>query len=316
MKFIFSNKNTDILNENSYNVVDEVLSINEFMFEESNVMVFLNILQMNDNKYSLFSSCILKYFITYLQLKDKHEFLFFQTNFFDSINKLIILQKEKLILINSDSTQYLRNAIYYDDEKFLDNQKENAKIEIILCLSEVFNLLLMVFKFDFKIVEESYSVQIIQMIYSFYEIMNLVIEYKFSKFDMIIAEMLQKYLVLIHFIFYLSPSLINDIFNKINAQKFLDHTYDILIFRDDYDLKLAYVKIIPYLIELIKKKDKEIVLIDNEEVSSRIELKEEGQILLEFMTVFKTAYQIKVENYDSRIKCVFNLENNNIIIRI
>jgi len=118
-----------------------------------------------------------------------------------------------------------------------------------------------------------------------------------------------------------------NIFSNFKINKFVQVCYDLLVLEENnnLDAKISFAKILPHLIETIiffNKKAKEANIIqENFEINKNrnlnnnysnydLNLKNEGDTILQLMTGLKEVYKIKYENLDLKYKYKFNFENN------
>lgn len=271
-------------------------------------------------------------------------------NFYESFNEVILKEKDNLTSEYNYKNAKCSNNLKakYSDIDFYSKIYLQEKIESFLNINESFNLLLKSFtKIEFKILLEKYK-NILSDI--FINLFALGIEirklFKFMKAEFnnsklqtrhrsailnkIMKEFVTKYFSFINFIYTFRAEFINEnltILKNIEfsqAQDFLNLIYDLLKFEENLDsekdeissfssIRLMFAKNLPYLVETLQFLNKQNNCY-SQAIIPLLSLKNEGDMLLELMTAFKSIYDIKLDIYghEDKVKCIFEINQTNL----
>ena len=329
--FILSKKSLDE-NKEENEFVNEIFAMNEKIFEEGELIQTLSSILNNKNYDSMETNIFLKYLFNCLNIDieniDYIKGIFFNFNFYDFINDLInkeIKNLNKILSIDSKSNPFLiltpNNAIIqFNNEQFKNNLCLTSALESILNVKECINLIIRSFPllneeiyFKFKsILNEIFQtlINFNQLVSNVWNKWNL---HNFKSHIKVLQSFVLKYFSFLHYFFVLNfekkEVFINNLNKIIDTQKLNNVCYDFMKFdneKSDYNnnVKIMFSKILPFLIEIVGDNNK----INN----SKINIKNDGDTLLEIMIIFKKIYDIKVDPYDSRMKSIFTIDNNNL----
>ena len=309
-----SGNNLMTLNDNNKesNIIDEFIICIEKNFQDEAIIVLIHNLAFERNY--LFINQMLSIFNSYLKIfENKSHFFFFETNYLEIFSNLLNIAVQNLIYIktnfslNDNANLFYYSPIFYTNKQFLKENHGTCLLEILIFYIEGITLLMRSFKLDKQLYFAKYCALLSNIFENYYTVSNLILDLKFESFDAILIELSKNLLTFYINFFYLNEKLIIEIFQKnsnLDKSKFIKITYKLLKIRDDFELKICYSKLLPYLFELIKE------TVISPEGNKEISLENEDDIIIELMTAFKITYNIKVENYNSKVNFIFDLNLN------
>ena len=278
--------------------------------------------------------------------------IFFGFSFIDLLNDIISKEYEiikKIINIDIENDIYMEGKPFgnfsFSDYEKKDKECLNIVLQSILNIKEGLNLLirgLSLLTPEFYNKYKSNITEVVLNLINYGEFVGKSWNKWHLKNDIYHIQILQSYAIkffsCIYFIF--SSNLINneDIFpiNSLLYQRLNNICYDFMKFDSqqvifDPTIKIMFTKLLPYLMNNISKiKNNNInktninsiygnkKLLKREEDSKKnieLQLKNDGDTLLEVMNVIKKIYSIKFEVYGENMKCQFLINNENIDIK-
>ena len=328
IEFILSRKSLDDNEKNE--LINEVLAMNEKIYEEGKIVELLSGI-LNKKEYdSMYCAMILKYLTTCFNIDlENIEYIkgiFFNFNFYDFSNDVINREREIIqLVLNIDLSRdpVLRNKINNNEIEYTNTNLKNQVclktcLESIMNVKEILNLFIKSFTLLNEDIFKQYKSilnEIFLNLISYNELIVHCWERWSNENNNIHIKVLQsyvlKYFSYLRYIFDL-PYEIDAL--TLKPQNLNNICYDFMKFdnqSNEYneDIKLMFSQILPFLVELNEKMKSSTI----EEMKSKI--KNDGDILLEIMTTFKKVYEIKVEVFDSKVKCTFKIENKNLKIK-
>ena len=328
IEFILSRKSLDDNEKNE--LINEVLAMNEKIYDEGTIIELLSGILSKKEYDSMYCAMILKYLTTCFNIDlENIEYMkgiFFNFNFYDFSNDVITREREIIqIVLNIDLNRdpVLRNRINNYEIEYTNSLLKNKVcmktcLESIMNVKEILNLYIKSFillKEDTFHQYESILNEIFINLISYNELIVFCWEKWNSENNNIHIKVLQsyvlKYFSYLRYVFDLKFE-IEAIYMK--PQNLNNVCYDFMKFdnnSNEYneDIKLMFSQILPFLVEVNSKSKMK----NKDEIQSKV--KNDGDILLELMTTFKKVYEIKVEVFDSKVKCIFKIENKNLKVK-
>jgi hypothetical protein len=322
LEFIMKNRTID-----SKDMYSDILNMNSELFEESNILVLLNLIERSKFNSNLLA-CILRLINNFLLIIDENEEMakeidiytsvFLNSAFYTCVN--YIITKESEAIGNIDTAD---GSTGINDKAFNMKLSTHKVIESILNVNEILSLVIKsLSKIELKNIIANCGVINLSFEDIFIGVMNIansVQEWRKANIEKIdnsvmaifqntIADLAAKIYTLIHFIYMGNEMFIYNLVLAQNSTSLFDTLYVILKWDENninnINIRLSFSKILPHILETI-------TLLQNNEYE--IVLSNEGDILLELMTAFKIIYEIKMDSYEVNIKCKFNLENDGAI---
>lgn len=318
-EFVLSNKTIDVNHSNSdSDFTGEIIAMNEKICDQAEIIKMIS--KLIDKNESIECAMMLKYINTCMNLDieniDYIKGIFFNFTFYDHINDLILKETKTLsyianIIDNNESAlssrKNLNGCFKYTDANLRKKIIINASMESTLYIKECLNLIIRSFPYithDTYVLYRTHICEIYLNIIQYNEILvklwNVFINENNKTFNKVLQSYAMKYFAFLHFVFDAGFDC-EDI--GANKQRLNNVCYDMMKFDSiseyNSEIKIMFSKILPYLIEG-KKTTK---------------IKNEGDSLLEIMSTFKQIYEIKVDIYGKKMKCVFKIENKNIKIK-
>jgi hypothetical protein len=313
LEHIMRNRTIDVRD-----MYDDVISMNETLFEEGTVLLLLNLIERSKFNSHLFA-CILRLINNILIIINEKErgdidiytSIFLNSAFYNCVNYLTTRELENI---------GLPHEFGLNDKKFISKLNTHLMIESILGINELLTLVIKsLSKIDFKTIISNCGVINLSFEDIFRKLLEIVKAVKQwrdgnikdvdqivkSHFQNIMGDLATKVFTFLHFIYVGDEIFIYNLILSQNTTDLFDTLYMILKWDEDnvnnINIRLSFAKILPHILETIN------LLQQNE---YEIVLKNEGDILLELMTAFKIIYEIKMDSYEVGIKCKFNLEDD------
>ena len=329
-EFVLSNKTL----EGSDVFYTELLAMNEKIYESSELIDLL--MKTSDYTESIECAMVLKYVSICLNLDiDDSEYqkrLFFSYNFYDYINDIIEKEikflKDNIINVNEEenpilfTTKKVCSFIKVTDSNMKRKVMLSSSIESILNIKECITLIIRTFPLLNEDLYNQYHSSICEIYLNLIDYNELVVciwnkyEYLNNQTHIkVLQSYSMRYFSYLNFVFDYKYDC-SDISDK--KQKLNDVCYDMMKFDSESEylseMKILFSKIMPYLIETsdMPLTQKDGLIINPELKKSAIRIKNEGDTLLELMIVFRKIYEIKVDLFNSKVTCLFPLENTNV----